>query len=418
MKKIAITFAGRENRMGLQLDFMKTALQNKIVDEWHVWNFSRNKSDNEWLWQELGDNYSLLTSPTDNSYRKLPLQPGKYQKIWVTAREKAALLIQFQSGVIFEILFGCNNNKNSSARYFSSIEDFDNSTPFQATVQKSLNWDVRNAIELIVINNKLIIQLNDDILFSFNIKTSNDEIQFISASTKDGSEGVWDLNENGNIKLIHAMENGYSGFKRTYIHYSNANYSNCTFVKMDDDIIYCDISELNKLINYTRSNGDNNIYSANVINNGVCAFYQKNNGLLPNLNIDFEYPKDGLFGSLWGSAKKCGLLHEYFIENKTNIILNAKKEPLETQLPYYDRFSINFICFNHGLLKYMAAVYSICPQENDDEYIMTCLLPKIFGIKKYIYNHLIVSHLSFYKQEEELDFSKIISTYSQRKISS
>jgi hypothetical protein len=47
----------------------------------------------------------------------------------------------------------------------------------------------------------------------------------------------------------------------------------------------------------------------------------------------------------------------------------------------------------------------------DDEHLMTALLPAAFGVRKYIFNRLVVSHLSFYKQEETLDSARLLEAY-------
>lgn len=82
-------------------------------------------------------------------------------------------------------------------------------------------------------------------------------------------------------------------------------------------------------------------------------------------------------------------------------------------LPEFDRFSINFIAFKHIILAYMVAGYSIYRNKKDDKEIMTQILPKIFGVKKYVFNKLLVSHLSFYKQEINLDIKPIVEAYKK-----
>jgi len=46
---IAITFAGRRDRMSLLCASMRQAMDRKIVDAWHVWNFARNPEDAAWV---------------------------------------------------------------------------------------------------------------------------------------------------------------------------------------------------------------------------------------------------------------------------------------------------------------------------------------------------------------------------------
>ena len=46
---VLITFAGRQDRMELLAQYVAEALRRKLIDEWHVWNFSRNDEDDQWL---------------------------------------------------------------------------------------------------------------------------------------------------------------------------------------------------------------------------------------------------------------------------------------------------------------------------------------------------------------------------------
>jgi hypothetical protein len=42
---------------------------------------------------------------------------------------------------------------------------------------------------------------------------------------------------------------------------------------------------------------------------------------------------------------------------------------------------------------------------------MTVLLPAAFGVRKYVFNRLVASHLSFYKQDETLDPGRLLEAY-------
>ena len=48
-KTIAITFAGRRDRMALLVDTMRRALDDGIIDEWHLWNYARTPEDAAWV---------------------------------------------------------------------------------------------------------------------------------------------------------------------------------------------------------------------------------------------------------------------------------------------------------------------------------------------------------------------------------
>ena len=52
-KVILTTFAGRKDRMELLTWYANTAIERGIVDEWHVWDFTRQRSDALWLRQQF-----------------------------------------------------------------------------------------------------------------------------------------------------------------------------------------------------------------------------------------------------------------------------------------------------------------------------------------------------------------------------
>ena len=60
----------------------------------------------------------------------------------------------------------------------------------------------------------------------------------------------------------------------------------------------------------------------------------------------------------------------------------------------------------------MMAAYAIANNQNDDEFIMTKILPSLFGVRKFVYNHLLVSHLTFYKQEPLENLIDLLDRYA------
>lgn len=210
-----------------------------------------------------------------------------------------------------------------------------------------------------------------------------------------------------NILLVQSPYKSYKGFRQVYEFYSNKQFNNVAFIKLDDDIVYCDTNKVRDFVQHILES-ENTITSANVVNNGVCAFYQSQAGWYSDTNLDFEYPTDGLAGTLWESSDICNQLHLYFLDN-IDTILNTSTT-LTTSLPQFDRFSINFVGFKQPIMSLMASAYNDS-DDVDDERIMTQLLPKKYGIKKEIFNPLVVSHLSFWKQAKTLDTLGLLDRY-------
>lgn len=48
-----VTFAGREKRMSVLSDYVHEMLKEGTIDEWHIWDFTRNESDRNFL-KKLG----------------------------------------------------------------------------------------------------------------------------------------------------------------------------------------------------------------------------------------------------------------------------------------------------------------------------------------------------------------------------
>ncbi len=51
---ILVTFAGRQKRMEILTKYIRKAINDGIIDEWHIWDFTRSAQDNEWVTREFG----------------------------------------------------------------------------------------------------------------------------------------------------------------------------------------------------------------------------------------------------------------------------------------------------------------------------------------------------------------------------
>lgn len=412
MPVIAFTFAGRKKRMSLQVDYMRQALEQSSINQWHIWNFARNSNDHEWLQTEFKDCHALYTSATSLEYSHLLSPKDTKCNFWVKARNDAHIIIQMKSGEIYELVLGAYENTKNLLRWFPDIEALENHAPPIQIDNGSLVWNHMNEIQLDCHQN-LTVTFNNSQIFKEKLNDPLDFIEKISVHSGYGSDGFWDTNIKSNIKLINTSQSGYEGFKRVYNYYSNSYYSEDIFIKMDDDIVYCDLKKINPFIETIANSKSSNIISANVINNGVCAHLQYLDGYFNSSNLVFNYPPEGLCGELWESSVLCSDLHAHFLKNFSAIHDIASKSKAIAELPDFDRFSINFIGFKHKIFVYMSAAYYSNENQKDDEFIMTKTLPKLFGVKKYVFTPLLVSHLSFYKQEENLNPDSIIDEYSK-----
>jgi hypothetical protein len=409
MKKIAFTFAGRKKVMARQVAFMRKAIALGHLDEWHVWNFARKDEDKAWLQSEFGTGTVLLTPSDSVDYVPLAAVRSEAASIRVTARNDAHLLVLMESGACLEIVLGAFSNSISLLRQFDDIQSYRLHAAPILSAGAGLRPGMDNLVELEVVDGVFRVLLNRDTLFELDHAAG--AIREIQVHTGYGSEGQWRTGSDGAVKLMECGKSGYEGFKFSYLHYARNDYADCLFLKLDDDIVYCDVDAIGDFfLELARLKG-NDILSANVINNGVCAYYQGQNRYFPGLALEFDYPPEGLCGRLWESSAMCAALHGYFLDHIDQVKEKAAADRRMTKLPLYDRFSINFVGFKHGLFAYMAAAYLVDRSVVDDEHLMTRVVPGLFGVDKYVFNPLLVAHLSFYKQEETLASDPLVERY-------
>ena len=175
-----------------------------------------------------------------------------------------------------------------------------------------------------------------------------------------------------------------------YNYYTNIKFTNDIILKCDDDIVFIDVNKLPSYIQAIQDT-DLDILFPNIINNGVAAYYQQHIfNLIPREELVFEYPLNGLEGTLWESAEKASKLHEYFIDNiDTFLSYSNDKIPI---VELYSRFSINmFIIKGNNWHK-------IQQGSGDDEHYITVICRKEKHLRIGLFTSFFISHLSFYKQ--------------------
>jgi hypothetical protein len=226
-------------------------------------------------------------------------------------------------------------------------------------------------------------------------------------------------------------------------------------VKCDDDIVFLDLNQFpaflrtvassdcesdwkeeknqkNENENETDSSSSsfNGLLFANVINNGVAAYYQQQLfGILPNHTTDtgtdidhFEYPFQGLYGSLWESGAKATRLHEYFLSHSEQwlpLLLPRGARGSDSYrsncyyyqpeiLPIETRFSINFFAMKG------CHWWKIREVGDDDEFHLTVSLPTVGRVMtNSLFSNFFVSHLSFAGQLKEMNESSLIEKYDE-----
>jgi hypothetical protein len=154
-----------------------------------------------------------------------------------------------------------------------------------------------------------------------------------------------------------------------YKYYSNKKYENTIFIKLDDDIVFISIDKINNFIE-TITNNPNQIISSNVINNGVCSFYNEN---IKKMVIDSAILNNNSslndFWYLCTNKNFFNLSHDYFINefNKNNLKLcNLEEKKISIERT---RFSINTIGFTYDIMCKITDLLGNQIGMNDEELI-------------------------------------------------
>lgn len=405
---ILVTFAGRQKRMEILAQYVFEAIQRGIIDEWHLWDFTRSQEDHEWLTREFGP-VRYMGSTT--SYQlKGAVSPGASFRTSAAIKNDLhiAVLPNDDSDNYFEFVIGGWNNQVCALRKLpqSQLKSFDRdnaSEIWSGTTPGVLSPGLPNQI---------VLQVDGDgvpTLYVNDVRIGQWPALNLAAGASVMVRGGW----GADLELcdVHSPIQRFIGspdeklpYWQAYDYYAKRirDFSDTIFLKCDDDIVYIDVEKLDEFITFRRANPQYFIVSANVVNNGVCAYWQQAAGSLPGNLGHFERPPQGFGGSLWQSAQRATELHDFFLQTAD------KRLPLSAKvIEWKERLSINFIAWLGKDLIHMAL------PKGDDEDFLTVGVPARLGRPTAIYSDFIVSHLSFGPQEAGLDLNLLIGEYDR-----
>ena len=403
---ILVTFAGRQKRMEILTQYIRRALDLGIIDEWHIWDFTRSPEDRDWVTREFG--------PARYMGSKVPYQAAGTVLPCASFRTSARIRHDLHIAVVpndrpqdcYEIVVGGWQNTHSVLRKIKpdQLQSFDRNNegslwtkPTPGVLSPGQPNDVVLSIDpagepLLRINGVTIGKWPEIDLgagASVHIRGgwgADLELCDVSAGTRR-------YIGNPNEKLPYWQ--AYEYYATRY-----GEFSDAVFLKCDDDIVYLDIDKLDGFVQFRKANPHYFIVSANVVNNGVCAYLQQAAGSLPASVGHFERPPGGFGGSLWESAERATQLHAFFLASA------GKPLPLAQEvIDWTERQSINFIAWLGRDLLHMAL-----PQ-GDDEHALTIGVPTFLERPSAIYSDFMVSHLSFGPQERGWDPAPLIAGY-------
>ena len=405
---ILVTFAGRQKRMEILTRYIHSAMDAGIIDEWHVWDFTRSQQDHEWVTREFGPvRYMGSAAPYQTNGSVAPNQPLRLGAT-ITNDLHIAIVPNGGGDDYFELVVGGWSNSHSVLRKLplSQLRSFDrNEAPalWSRPTPGILSPGTANQI---VIN---VDAAGVPSLHVNNVAIGRWPELDLSAGASVMVRGGWgaDLelgNVRSRIQRFVGNPNEQMPYWQAYDYYAKRLkiFSDSIFLKCDDDIVYMDLEKLSDFIEFRRTNPKYLVVSANVVNNGVCAHWQQVAGSIPEGVGHFERPPGGFGGSLWQSAERANELHDYFLQT------NSKHLPLPMKvIEWTERQSINFIAWLGKDLVHMAL------PKGDDERALTVDLPMLLDRPTAIYSDFTVSHLSFGPQEQGLALDRLIDAYDE-----
>lgn len=405
---ILVTFAGRQKRMEILTRYIQSAMDAGIIDEWHVWDFTRSQQDHEWVTRQFGPiRYMGSAALYQSAGSAAPNQPLRLSAT-ITNDFHIAIVPNDDGGEYFELVVGGWSNSHSVLRKLprSALKNFDRDDAATVWSRPTPGVLSPGAANQIVLN---IDAAGIPSLHVNNVVIGRWADVDLSAGASIMVRGGWgaDLelgNVRSRIQRFVGNPNEPMPYWQAYDFYARRlrTYSDSIFLKCDDDIVYMDLEKLSDFIEFRRTNPKYVLVSANVVNNGVCAHWQQMAGSIPEQVGEFERPPGGFGGSLWQSAERANDLHDFFLQT------DSKHLPLPSKvIEWKERQSINFIAWLGKDLVHMAL------PKGDDERALTVDLPELLDRPTAIFSDFTVSHLSFGPQENGLALDRLINAYDE-----
>ena len=291
---ILVTFAGRQKRMEILTQYVRKAMADGIIDEWHIWDFTRSPEDSEWVTRQFG--------PVRYMGSEVPYQAkgtvAPHASFRMSARIEhdlhIAILPNAEGADYHEIVVGGWNNSHSILRKItaSELENFErrnDTTLWSRSTPGVLSPGVENQVVLNVDSTGVPeLRVNNVVIGRW---AQLDLSSGASVMVRGGWGADLELcDAAAPVARFVGNPNQRLPYWQAYDYYSRRlkRYSDTIFLKCDDDIVYLDIEKLSEFIEFRRANSNYFVISANVVNNGVCAYWQQQGGDLPRFTGRFR----------------------------------------------------------------------------------------------------------------------------------
>jgi hypothetical protein len=386
--------------------YVRRAMADGLIDEWHIWDFTRSAADHAWVTREFGPLRHMGDAVAYQTCGHASLRAPLRLEAKITNDLHIAVLPKDNAETVYEIVVGGWNNQQSVVRKMKREQLTE---PDRSQVQAT--W-ARLTPGVLSPGRANEIILSIDASGTPELMVNGVTLgRWPDIALPSGAEVMVRGGWGGDLELCHvnAPIRRYVGnpgdqmpYFQAYQYYAKRlpDFSDALFLKCDDDIVYMDLDGLAGFIDHRRKNPHYFVTSANVVNNGVCAYFQQVSGALPTSLGHFERPPGGFGGTLWTDPDKANKLHDFFLAA-------PKKElPLPSKVvDWQERQSINFIAWLGRDLQHMGLA------RGDDEKMLTVDLPAFLERPTAIYSDFTVSHLSFGPQEKGVDVNRLIAAY-------
>lgn len=386
MRTIVTIFSGRSNCLQVLNKYLDQLLQRNLIQEVHYWNYTREEDDEVYI--KSISNLKRTSSSISSDYIEVfPVIENDSFETSIIASNDFHIKLK-KGNVSYEIVLGGWNNTYSVIRRYSDYTDPEIvsflAKEYIVCNEKSIPFTIRiqNSQLVVFRKNRLILASDVDAGFT---------MEHIFMKTGFGCSADISyrcLKNNARFFLDTTSKANWSEY---YQYYNKEEYNNDVIVKCDDDIVFLDITKFQSYINFVQST-QNDLVFANIINNGVAAYYQQSKyELIPRAMDVYEYPEDGFCGTLWSSGKKAERIHDYFLRN---IQLFLTYEYKQDYIPITTRFSINLFAIKGSNWHKIKDVGN-----GDDEYALT----EQGLLTNCMYSAFYVSHLSYGRQNSEFE---------------
>jgi hypothetical protein len=405
-KVILTCFAGRRRNMDLLLAYTDKLHSMGLMDEMHIWDFSKDPKDGAWLSQAFQRAPILSTSRYEYINTGLNLRASDMAELSFKGHKDAhVMLTNAEGSAVAEISIGAYNNSCSFLR---------NSKQGEAICHRGgmacggCRW--RKLGISVGVSGDATVSLDGEAIMAGHLGGHMKFPLGIWVAGWNGSEEVqWILPDEDENNRPHPYARMFgvknkNSWSEYYQHYTTQLYPNHVIIKSDDDIVFIDHDAFGRFIEDRTANENPILLFPSIVNNGVCAALQKSRGYLARELGDFK--KENVMGRLWGDGRLCGSLHSHFVERHESWLSKARASSEILGVPIGDRVSINFF----AILSKDLYVYQMLG--HDDERDITVEVTRRLNRGHAISMNMTVSHLAFYKQRETgLNESRAINMY-------